>query len=60
VSGEGSERSPWRERIWWSDDHWGMEQGLTGSHVAGDMLRAGEGGLADGAFVVASHDEQNW
>lgn len=30
-------------------------RGLTGAHVAGDMLRAGEGGLADGALVVASH-----
>jgi len=37
-----------------------MEQGLTGSHVAGDMLGAGKGGLANGAFVVASHDEQSW
>lgn len=28
---------------------------LTRTHVAGNMLRAGKGGLADGALVVASH-----
>ena len=33
----------------------GVEQRRTRTHVAGDMLRAGEGGLADWTFVVASH-----
>ena len=35
---------------------------LTGSHVARDMLGTGEGCVADGAFVIASHweEERKW
>lgn len=32
-----------------------QKTGLTGSHVSGNMLWAGEGSLADGALVVSAH-----
>ena len=33
----------------------GEKKPLTGTHMAGDMLGAGEGRLADRTFVVAGH-----